>query len=64
MAMSDCVKCWDTPCRCGHDYRNWSKESKVELILAVVGGVIGSDSREVLEEALNQVKAAHPGSVE
>lgn len=19
MAMSDCVKCWDTPCTCGHD---------------------------------------------
>lgn len=27
MAMSDCEKCWDTPCRCGWGYRNWTKES-------------------------------------
>lgn len=22
--MSDCPKCWDTPCSCGHGYREWS----------------------------------------
>lgn len=20
MALSDCIKCWDTPCTCGHDW--------------------------------------------
>lgn len=35
MAMSDCVKCWDTPCRCGHDYREWSPENRGQLILAI-----------------------------
>lgn len=20
MSMSDCAKCWETPCACGHDY--------------------------------------------
>lgn len=24
MSLSDCEKCWETPCRCGHGYRNWS----------------------------------------
>jgi hypothetical protein len=23
MSMSDCIKCWDTPCTCGWEYRNW-----------------------------------------
>jgi hypothetical protein len=26
MSMSDCEKCWDTPCTCGHDYEGWSVE--------------------------------------
>ncbi len=24
MSMSDCEKCWDTPCTCGWDYKDWS----------------------------------------
>lgn len=27
MAMSDCDKCWDTPCTCGWDYRTWHVEA-------------------------------------
>lgn len=27
MALSDCEKCWDTPCRCGHEYRDWSVDA-------------------------------------
>ncbi len=26
MSLSDCEKCWDTPCTCGWDYRDWSIE--------------------------------------
>lgn len=25
MALSDCPKCWDTPCGCGYMYEDWSK---------------------------------------
>ena len=32
MSMSDCEKCWETPCSCGWDYRNWSKERLRKLI--------------------------------
>lgn len=24
MSMSDCPKCWDTPCTCGWEYRDYS----------------------------------------
>jgi CHASE3 domain sensor protein len=24
MAMSDCIKCWNTPCQCGWEFRNVS----------------------------------------
>lgn len=26
MSLSDCQKCWDTPCTCGWDYRFWNIE--------------------------------------
>jgi hypothetical protein len=26
MSMSDCEKCWDTPCACGWEYRRWTNE--------------------------------------
>lgn len=32
MSMSDCTKCWSTPCECGHDYRDWSKERLQKFI--------------------------------
>lgn len=37
MALSDCVKCWMTPCDCGYEYRNWGKSAKDELVKAVQG---------------------------
>ena len=37
MAMSDCEKCWDTPCSCGWDYRNWSQEARVRFAAKVLG---------------------------
>ena len=35
--MSDCAKCWNTPCMCGHEYRNWTKEAREKLALAALG---------------------------
>jgi hypothetical protein len=31
MSLSDCVKCWNTPCICGYDYKGWSIESLKSL---------------------------------
>ena len=39
MSLSDCEKCWDTPCTCGWDYRNWSIEGLTEL-RDILSGVI------------------------
>lgn len=37
MAMSDCAKCWDTPCSCGWDYRNWPMKRRIEQAAVVLG---------------------------
>ena len=31
MSMSDCYKCWNTPCTCGWDYRNRKKEYLIDM---------------------------------
>lgn len=31
MSMRACEKCWDNPCRCGHEYRNWSLKALLEM---------------------------------
>ncbi len=40
MSMSDCIKCWDTPCTCGYGYRKLSQEMR-QALAAVVLGVDG-----------------------
>ncbi len=40
MGLSDCPKCWDTPCGCGHQYEQWTEErlrdhiKMLEMVLA------------------------------
>lgn len=37
MALSDCEKCWNTPCDCGWEYRDWSVNHRIERAAAVLG---------------------------
>jgi hypothetical protein len=37
MALSDCEKCWDTPCTCGWNYRHWSREARIKQAAMVLG---------------------------
>jgi hypothetical protein len=42
MSMSDCEKCWETPCTCGWDYRNCDKEFLVymrDLFQSLIGSI-------------------------
>lgn len=39
MSLSDCPKCWDTPCICGHEYTGWTIE-RLKKLIAVLQGVI------------------------
>lgn len=41
MSMSDCIKCWNTPCTCGYSYKNWSQEERIKLALVVIGAEHG-----------------------
>ena len=46
MSLSDCEKCWSTPCRCGHNYKSWSSED-INRQIIMLRKVI-SDRGEIL----------------
>jgi hypothetical protein len=37
MSLSDCEKCWYTPCTCGWGYRHMSKESRIKQAAVILG---------------------------
>ena len=37
MALSDCIECWSTPCECGHEFKNRSKEYKETMTKSING---------------------------
>lgn len=37
MALSDCIKCWDTPCICGWGYRHFTTKMLKNKILLLSG---------------------------
>ena len=39
MALSDCEKCWDTPCVCGHEYNDWPS-AKLKEFIVMLNGVL------------------------
>lgn len=43
MSLSDCPKCWDTPCTCGHGYSNWDEQRILDQI-------------KMLQNVLNEIR--------
>lgn len=48
MGLSDCEKCWETPCICGYKYRNWSTERRYELIKAILSSEINESISNIV----------------
>lgn len=54
MSMSDCAKCWNTPCVCGYGYRGWSVR-QIDSQIAMLQRVRANRALE-----LNGVKLTDP----
>ncbi len=49
MSMSDCSECWETPCVCGNEYKDWSLEELKEF-RKMISKVIAEKESEVTNE--------------
>ena len=36
MGMGDCIKCWESPCVCGYEYRNYTEAKLTEFINGIL----------------------------
>lgn len=61
MSLSDCEECRDTPCTCGHGYRNW-EEGKLRDQIAMLRGVLrASIEKRRTPSDKTHVVVARPG---
>lgn len=61
MSLAACIKCYDNPCTCGHEYKGWVEEKKFGLASVILG-----ISAEELKTALKHRKywyEQHPNRV-
>lgn len=54
MALTDCEKCWSTPCDCGWEYRHINDEEFAKFIARIL--TYKEDKIAILEKAISIVK--------
>lgn len=53
MALSDCDKCLETPCKCGWEYRNYSDEEFANFISRILA--YKENKADILEMAKKNI---------
>ena len=48
MSMSDCPRCWDTPCTCGYDYKDYGVEKMARFMNDIIGYYTRSQIDEIV----------------
>lgn len=51
MSMSDCPKCWDTPCTCGWEYKDWNVAEIIDLFENIMKYHDREEIIEILESS-------------
>ena len=54
MALTDCGKCWSTPCECGWEYRYMNDEKFAKFIVNIL--TYKEDKIAILEKAISIIK--------
>ena len=52
MAMSDCGRCWDTPCSCGWSFKNYTIETLAKYLASITQYREKEEALIILRKAL------------
>ena len=50
VSLSDCIKCWETPCRCGYEYKDWSEKDMVKFLYDITSHFDRKEIFKILHE--------------
>jgi len=59
MSLSDCIKCYDTPCTCGYQYEKLSNEKLYDQIILMIRVLTiknKSPLNPIIQEIINKSK--------
>ena len=54
--LSDCEKCWNTPCNCGWDYKDYNSENFAMYISNIIQYRPKEDAIKILELAILNIQ--------
>lgn len=55
MAMSDCEKCWNTPCTCGWDYKGLTNIAMADFIADILRYRSKEEAKQILSKAVEMI---------
>lgn len=58
MSLSDCEKCWDTPCGCGWYFRDWDEHSIASHVASCIAYRDDAAKRRILLKAIEIIDSA------
>lgn len=63
MALSNCEKCWDTPCTCGYGYKSHPTYSDPQNMASFIDDILGYRTKEELEIILQLLNEKIPSKI-
>ena len=52
MSLSNCSHCWETPCCCGYEYKDYSREKFSEFIADILSYKSKKDAIYILKRSI------------
>ena len=56
MSLSDCIKCWNTPCTCGYEYQNYGVQNLSETIFNMINYYTSEQKLQIIKEVEKKIK--------
>ena len=61
MSLSSCPECWDDPCTCGHEYKDWSDQRMSKFIFDIIEKRSAESKVAIVDAVVAKLNASSVG---